>query len=152
RLRSWLKWMLKRLRLEDEMETEMRFHIESFAEDLVRSGVPREEAMRRARIEFGGIESHKDAVRASLGLRWWDEFSTDLRYALRMMRRSPGFTTVAVLSLALGIGANTAIFSLIYTLMLRTLPVQDPGQLVELLHRYPGEPHFNGFSWPAYQL
>ena len=152
RLRSWLKWMLKRLRLEDEMETEMRFHIESFAADLVRSGVPRQEAMRRARIEFGGIESHKDAVRASLGLRWWDEFSTDLRYALRMMRRSPGFTTVAVLSLALGIGANTAIFSLIYTLMLRTLPVQDPGQLVELLHRYPGEPHFNGFSWPAYQL
>src|SRR5271166_1376284 len=76
----------------------------------------------------------------------------DLGYALRMMRRNPGFTAVAILSLALGIGANTAIFSLVYTLMLRTLPVRDPGQLVELLHRYPGEPHFNGFSWPAYQL
>jgi hypothetical protein len=70
RLRSWLKWMMKRPRLENEMETEVRFHIESCAEDLVRSGLPKPEAMRPARIEFGGIESHKDAVRASLGLRW----------------------------------------------------------------------------------
>jgi len=76
----------------------------------------------------------------------------DLRYALRQLRRSPGFTGAAVMTLALAIGANTAIFSLVYTLMLRTLPVRDSGQLVELLHRYPGEPHLNGFSWQAYQL
>src|SRR5207302_5806481 len=74
------------------------------------------------------------------------------RYALRMMWRSPGFTAVALMSLALGIGANTAIFSLIDTLMLRMLPVQEPKQLVELLQKYPGEPRGNGFfTWPSYE-
>ncbi len=80
RLRSWLKWIVKRARLETAIEAELRFHIESIADDLVRSGVPRQEAMRRARIQFGGIESHKDAIRASLGLRLRDELSMDLRF------------------------------------------------------------------------
>src|ERR1035438_7185160 len=74
----------------------------------------------------------------------------DVRYALRTMRRAPGFTAIALLSLGLGIGANTAIFSLIHALMLRLLPVRDPQQLVELLNKYPGELHVNGFSWQSY--
>ena len=81
-----------------------------------------------------------------------ESLAQDTRYALRWLRRSPGFTAVAVLSLALGIGANTAIFSLIDTVMLRQLPVAHPEQLVELLHRFPGEPRLNGFSWRAYRL
>ena len=79
-------------------------------------------------------------------------FRRDIRYAVRQLRRSPGFAAISVITLALGIGANTAIFSLIYSLILRSLPVRDPAQLVELLHRYPGEPALNGFSWDAYQL
>src|ERR1700716_3713006 len=75
----------------------------------------------------------------------------DARYAVRIMRRSPGFTAVALISVALGIGANTAIFSLINTLMLRELPVRDPQRLVELVSRYPGDPDNNSFSWPVYE-
>jgi hypothetical protein len=71
RFRSWLKWIAKGQRLESEMEAEVRFHLESYAADLVRQGLSQQEAMRRARIEFGGIESHKDAMRASVGVRWW---------------------------------------------------------------------------------
>ena len=73
-LRSWLKWMVKRSHLESGMEAEVRFHIEIYAEDLVRNGVPQPEAIRRARIQFGAIESHKDAIRASLGLRLWANY------------------------------------------------------------------------------
>ena len=73
RFRSWLKWMVKGQQLESEMETEVRFHIESRATDLVRKGLSQQDAIRQARIEFGGIESYKDAMRASVGVRWWGE-------------------------------------------------------------------------------
>ncbi len=130
RLRSWLKWIVKRTPLETAMEAELRFHVESIAEDLVHSGVPPQEAMRRARLQFGGMESHKNAIRASLGLRLRDELSMDLRYSIRMLAKSPSFTAIALLSLALGIGGNTAIFTLINQVMLRNLPVRNPEQLV----------------------
>ncbi len=129
RLRSWFKWVVKRQPLEGALEMEVRFHLDSYTSDLIRSGVPAAEAARRARIEFGGIESHKDAIRASIGLRWWDDLWGDLQYGVRILWKSPGFTTIAVMSLALAIGANTAIFSLANQLLYARLGVPHPEQL-----------------------
>ncbi len=137
RARSWLKWMAKRPRLEKEMEAEVSFHIERRAEDLVRSGVSREEAARRARVDFGGVESHKDAMRASVGLRLWDDLWSDLGFAVRILLRNPGFTLIAVLSLSIGIAVNSTLFSFADALVLRPLSVSRPSQVVTLQGKTP---------------
>jgi len=113
RFRSWLRRVMRRSRMEREMDAELRFRIEAFAEDLARSGVPRDEALRRARIEFGGLERAKEECRDALALRIVDHVVRDLRFSLRLLIKNPGFTAAAVIALALGIGADTAMYSIV---------------------------------------
>lgn len=129
RVRSWLRAASRRSVFEREMQDEMRVHLELYQADLRRQGIPDEEARRRAFAEFGSVDARKEECRQAVGLRLVDELRGDLTYAIRLLRRSPAFTLVALLSLGLGIGANTAIFSLVDTVLVRTLPVDDPGRL-----------------------
>lgn len=139
-------------RRQRELEDELRAHFEMLVEQNLQRGMTPEDARRAARMELGGADQIKEAVHDGRGFPLLDSIFSDFRYAARMLRKAPGFTTVAILTLALGIGANTAIFTMMNGLMLRTLPVRDPGQLVELLHQAPGEPEVGGFSWNAYQI
>ncbi|PYU39054.1 MAG: hypothetical protein DMG54_28235 [Acidobacteria bacterium] len=132
RLRSWLRATLKHSRMESEMDAELRFHVEAYAEDLVRGGVPHKEAMRQARIEFGGIERAKEECREARGVNILESLIQDVRYGLRTLQKNPGFTVVAVVTLALGMGANAAIFGLVDSAFLRGLPFREPDRLVHI--------------------
>ena len=129
RIGTWWRAVAKRDTLDRQVQEELEFHLESYAEDLMRSGVPREEAMRRARAEMGSLAAGREKCRTALGPRFVDELSADLRYALRMLARNPGFAAIAVGSLALGIGANTVLFTAAQHMLLDRLAVPHPQQL-----------------------
>jgi putative ABC transport system permease protein len=139
-----LRALFRRDSVEAETDAELRFHFEQQVEKFVRQGLPRDEAVRRAKIAFGGREQLKEECRDARGVNLIETFFQDIRYALRILAHTPVISSVAILSLALGIGANTAIFSLVDSVMLRMLPVEKPEQLVQLRFRNPergGEPN-----------
>ena len=162
---GWIRRFFSRERSEADLDKELRFHFESQVADKVRSGVPESEARRLTRIEFGAIEQIKEDCRERRGTIWLESLLQDVRYAFRQLGKSPGFTLTAVLTLALGIGATTAIFTPVEQVMLQSLPVNRPDQL----WRIGGQPHccdwggysqdsddeagnWSLFSWEAYKL
>jgi predicted permease len=129
--------LFKRRQFEDAMDEEMRFHLDARAEDLARSGLSIDEARRRARLEFGDVHNSKLDCREARGLRLADEVGHDLRFAIRLLAKTPAFTAAAILTLALGMGANALTFSAVNGLLLRPLPFQEPDDLVWVFAQQP---------------
>jgi len=127
---NWWSRLWRARKMEEQLDKELLFHLEEHAADLISRGVAPEEARRQARLALGGPEQVKEMCRDARGTRWLDDLLRDLRYGLRMLAKQPGFTAVAALALALGIGVNTAILSAVRGLILRPLPAERPEEMV----------------------
>ena len=129
---SWWNRLRHREKMETQLEKELRFHIDQHAQELIAQGLQPEEARRQARLTIGGPEVVKENCRDERGTRWLEDFVQDFLYAVRNLRKQPGFALVALLTLALGTGATTVMFTLINGVLLKPLPYSDPSRLVTL--------------------
>src|SRR5947207_14442104 len=127
---NWWQRLLRRRKMEDRLEKELRFHLDEHARELIALGLCSDEVRRRARLALGGPEQVKENCRDARGTRWLEDLLQDFRYAIRMLQKQPGFAAVALLTLALGIGATTVMFTLINGVLLKPLPFLDADKLV----------------------
>jgi predicted permease len=151
RIVSFFRNVLRKRAVEQALDDELQSAVELLTEEKMKEGRSHPEARRQALIELGGVEQVKEEVRAIRFSRFFETFAQDLRYALRILCKSPGFTTAAVLTLALGIGANTAIFSLVDAALLRLLPVEKPEQLFEVTSINKEGRTNDFFSYPTFK-
>src|SRR5579862_7604719 len=131
-LLSRLVNLFRRSRMETELDRELQFHLQMEADRLVQAGMTPEDARRAALKRFGGVAQTKESYRATGGLPSIESLLQDVRYAARSLRKQPGFTAIAILTLAVGIGANTAIYTVLDATMLRSLPYRDPDRLMRI--------------------
>jgi len=145
RILSLFRNLFRKRTIEQALDDELRSSLEALTQEKIKQGLSQSVARREALIEIGGIEQVKEGVRAVRAGRSVEDLARDIRYSLRQLRRNPGFAAVAVLTLALGIGATTAIFSVVNGVVFQPLPYSDPGRLVEVGLDLPG---INQFNWP----
>jgi hypothetical protein len=151
-MRAWLArfaGMLHKEKHDRELAAELESHLQMHVDDNLRAGIEPEEARRSALIKLGGVEQTKELYRDRSGIPWVETLIQDLRFGLRMLRKNPGFTAVAVLTLALGIGANTAMFSVLEGVVLAPLPYRQPGRLVVVWQSDPRFPRV-AISYPNF--